>query len=424
MPICGFLPTRPICAVNFRNFGGTAVDHLQKDLFSCIRAALTDEAVKLSGESSVQALYDLAKRHHIIPLVYHGLYKMGADCASVPQFEEVALHFTLHDQLQSNTAFAILDAFSKNGIDHMLLKGTSIKHLYPASEMRLMSDIDILIRESQYEAIRPIMTSLGFKQTSESDHEMTWKKAPKLTVELHMRLIPSYNDDYYEYYRNPWERAVPVADVPHRYVMSHEDEYIFIFTHMTKHYRDGGIGVKHFVDLWLYAERHPAMNGTYVREELTKLGLYEFYENITRTVDVWFASGLPDAITEHITERIVQSGVFGRANKGAAAKAARASARRSGSMAGTRVRETIRSVFLPFSSMQRKYPVLKKIPILLPVFWIVRLVSALVFRRKNVRKIAKYLAKINESDVGDYNRELALVGLRFDLKTDPTKYHH
>ena len=312
---------------------------------------------------------------------------------------------------------------AQNGIDHMLLKGTSLKHLYPSSELRLMSDIDILIRESQYEAIRPIMTAFGFKQTSEADHELTWKKAPKLTVELHTRLIPSYNDDYYEYYKNAWEHAVPVADVPCRFAMPHEDEYIFIFTHMTKHYRDGGIGVKHLVDLWLYAERHPDLDLAYVKRELEALDLFVFYENIVRTLETWFASALPDAITEHITERVMQSGVFGRVEKGTAAKAARVSARRSSSVAGTRVREAIRSVFMPLSSMQRKYPVLKKIPILLPVFWVVRLVNALIFRRKNVRRIAKYIAKINESDVGDYNRELALVGLRYDLKNDPTKYH-
>ncbi len=389
---------------------------LHRDIFACIQAALTGEAAALSRELPIAEMYEIAKAHQIVPLVYHGLYLSEADLSAATEMQTKTLQLTVGDQLQCGALSAILEAFSQNGIDHMPLKGSSIKNLYPSSEMRLMSDFDILIREEQYEKIKPIMLSLGFTEGVESDHELFWHKKPKICVELHKRLIPSYNDDYYEYYKDPWAKAVP-GTAPHRYCMRHEDEYLYIFTHLTKHYRDGGIGIKHLVDLWRYADRYADMDFEYIGEELDKLCLRAFHENITSTIAVWFAHAAPTEITELITERIVESGAYGLTERKKIATAAKASAREE-SVGLAKRKKLLHYLFLPMADMKKRYPVLEKAPILLPLLWVVRWVTAVFGRRDRIRTVAAEIGRLNETTVDGYNRELSAVGLSYDLKRD------
>ena len=46
----------------------------------------------------------------------------------------------------------------------MLLKGALLREMYPEADMRLMGDVDILIKSEQYDGIRQIMLDLGFEE--------------------------------------------------------------------------------------------------------------------------------------------------------------------------------------------------------------------------------------------------------------------
>ena len=45
----------------------------------------------------------------------------------------------------------VIKAFEQEDIDHIFLKGYEIKHCYPVTELRSMSDVDILIRKEDRE---------------------------------------------------------------------------------------------------------------------------------------------------------------------------------------------------------------------------------------------------------------------------------
>ena len=54
-----------------------------------------------------------------------------------------------------------------------------------------------------------------------------------------------------------------------------------------------------------------------------------------------------------------------------------------------RLPERLSCLFLPLKAMQILYPVLVKVPVLLPVFWIWRPISRLLFRPEALKKIVK-----------------------------------
>ncbi len=386
---------------------------LYKNLLTIIKSVLTEVPVTIEDELNYKELYLLSKKHQITPLIFDGLYKIKGSFDGSEQFKKLTLPLLFIDQNQLACLKQIETVFSENKIDYMPLKGSSIKNLYPMPEFRLMGDIDILIKESQYPKIKDILTPLGYVEILESDHELIWKSTAGVTIELHKRLIPSYNDDYYSYYNNPWEKAI--IEDNHRFSMSNEDEYLYIFTHLTKHYRDGGIGLRHMIDIWYYKFKHPSLDMDYINNELEKLELKDFHKNISDTLDVWFNGKEDTELSDHITERIITSGSFGLSEIKKTAYAARLSAKET-SASSAKKKTLLRLIFLPLDTMKEKYPVLIKAPFLLPIMWVVRWIDALFHKRKSISSNASQLSKINSDVVDSYNDELKKVGLKFSSK--------
>lgn len=388
-----------------------------KILFSVIRSALTGTAVDPEPfrglDVDYQALLKLSVKHQITPLVFQGLYTITGDFPGIEKYYDVTFSLMCHDQNQMRCLAQICRLFGDNGIDYMLLKGSSIKSLYPATEMRIMGDIDILIREEQYPKIQELLPQTGLHEEYESNHELVWKSDDGVMVELHKKLIPSYNDDYYTYYVNPWERAV--LQEGSRYAMTAEDEYIYIFTHLTKHYRDGGIGLRHIIDIWYYRRCHPELDMAYVGSELDKLELHRFHDHIWDAICVWFEGAEETELSAYITQRILESGAYGLREKCEMATVARLTAQEDSAEAARR-HKLLTLIFLPYDSMKQKYPILGKAPILLPVYWVVRWVQVLVCKRDRISGQVDSLKKINNENVDAYTRELEMVGLKFDLQ--------
>ena len=172
--------------------------NLQSGIIALLKSAITGQALPLPVDFSMTEVLQQMKSHHISTMLYEGAVCCGvdrADPAMLQLFRQYCKALQI-SELQMQEIKRIFDAFEKNGIDYMPLKGCKMKSLYPKPELRIMGDADILIRNEQREAIARIMESLGFVQENESDHEWVWT-TKGLYLELHKRLIPSYTKDFY-----------------------------------------------------------------------------------------------------------------------------------------------------------------------------------------------------------------------------------
>lgn len=383
-------------------------------LIFAIRSALLGKAEPLPDDFLTEQAMRLIKEHQIAPLVYYGAVNCGLPPA-LPQMQkllEMTVRLISLSESQMLEVQRLRQAFAQNGIDYMLLKGAVLKELYPKPEMRVMSDTDVLIRLEQYEKIRGIMQKLGYTEGVVSDHELHWSK-PAIHLELHKRLIPSYDRRYSEFFGEGWSRAKPMEADVHSYHMSGEDTFLFLFAHFAKHYRDGGIGIKHLTDLWLYRRSQPALDESYIRRALNKLRLDVFYENIMEVCTVWFEAAPPTEKTDFITKVIFCSGAFGTEELQHISWALRIS--ENGDSGKKALRRWKREkVFLPYKRMCMKYPFLKKAPVLLPAMWVVRWGDALIFRRSEVRRQSRDAKQMTAESIDAYRFALGYVGLRYE----------
>ena len=383
----------------------------QSGVTSLVKSALTGEKAEVSENFDWANALNTAKKHQIVPLIYYGIMysEIEAPKDIFAETENITYQCIAVNHNQLYELEKLYRAFEESGIEYMPLKGAVMKCFYPKPEMRTMGDADILIKPLQYEKIRGTMQGLGFREILESDHEFVWDKKT-IHIELHKRLIPSYNKDYYAYYGEGWSFARP--ENKSRFKLSDEDTFIYIFTHYAKHYRDGGIGIRHITDLYIYLSAKPNLNKEYIEAELKKLNLLDFYNNTLHTLNVWLNGERSDEMSDFITEKIFESGSYGTYKAHIMSGAVKAS--KSGR--NVRIKRVIRLIAPPYGHMRDKYPVLKKAPFLLPAMWIVRLTEILFKKRDGIDRQRKELSYISEGNINKYKHDLNYVGLDFNFK--------
>lgn len=389
------------------------MDTSTKGTLALIRAAITGEACTLPDDFQIEQAADMARRHKITGLVYEGAVKCGIDkqCPAMQEmFKRYYADMIRHEQ-QMHMLKKLEAAFQENSIDYLPLKGTILKPLYPQPAARVMSDADILIRMEQYDKIKPIMTQLGFSEGEITGHELHWNH-PHFHIELHKMLMSQRNLDFKRYYGDGWFKAIPESGC--RYTYRKEDHYNFLFIHYAKHYRAGGIGLRQLIDLWVYQRAYPNMDMDYIRTELDGLKLGEFYINTQKMLSAWFENGTLDNKSAFMSDYICSGGCWATTETYRLAETLKTE-HLAGSRKNAKALLFLRAIFPPVKSMKSRYPVLEKAPYLLPVFWPVRWITAVLFRRKNIQATQENLSKQTSEKADAYLEQLQYVGLDFDF---------
>ena len=383
-----------------------------RDILNIIKSGITKETIEISNDFSLNSRVELTNKHNIFTLVYYGFHNCNFPLneALKNSLSNIAINGMYISEQQLYYIKEISSRFDENNIDYMLLKGSVLKHFYPQPEIRRMGDIDILIKETQYNKISELLEDLGFAFRNESDHEIIWSKN-NIVIELHKILMPSYNKDLHKYFGNGWKRAVKANG--NNYIFSDDDMFIYIFSHFAKHYRDAGIGITHMCDLYVFL-KNKKLNEDYIRNELTSLKLYDFYCNLNNTLDVWFENKKNNDITEYITTVIFNSGVYGLQENTIISSALKEKKKFDSIVLG-RIHRIWRKIFPTYRGMKTKYQILKKYPILLPVFWVIRLIDIIFSKRKEISKNLNDICVVNEQQIQEYEIALNYVGLDYNF---------
>ena len=392
------------------------VSEFKRTVIDVIKSAITGEKVVIPEDISVEKIHNLAMKHNAPALLYYGIAN-NVDDQNDPQVESLFLHacqYIALSEYQIKCSKELIAEFELKGIDHMPLKGTILRDMFPKPEMRTMTDADILIRDEQYEEIKPILVDQGYEFVKESGNEYAWRKQD-FYLELHKYLLKPDHSDYFELVGDGWKFAVKDTDTEFGYHMSDEDFFVFQIVHFAKHYRSGGIGLKHMVDMWVYLNHKPNLDLDYVRTELAKVKLDVFTDNVLKTTHAWFDGGEWDETVELMTNVIFKSGSFGtneQANMSAAVK------NKNQKIENSRAKRFFRSVFLPYANMCLLFPVLKKAPILLPFLWVWRIIYTAFNKKGVMTRHYNTIKSLSKENIENYEQQLKAVGLEYRFEED------
>ncbi len=389
-------------------------ENLKKTVIALVNSALSGKSATLPEELDFEALYDFSLKQNLIPLVYYGLVTSGLDKKNPwgQKFFFATCQLIAVSEQQNEQMNRIFAAFEENKIDFLPLKGAHLRGLYPKGEMRAMGDIDILIREEQYDRIEEVMRGLGFAFKEESNHEFVWTLG-KTCVELHRYLIPSYNKDYYAYFGSGWEKATGIPGKS-EFQMTCEDELVYLITHFAKHYRDRGIGVRHLLDIKQYLEQKE-LDMAFLKQQLSKLKLWEFFSHIRDLIAFWFYEGKADDAVRQMENVLFAGGAFGTEEGRRLSEAIKDGMR---GEEKSRKERFISRLFLSYPRMCLLFPILRKLPVLLPFLWVWRFVYTALFKKGKLAQHCRVVSVLSKENIVRHEKNLAMVGLEFRLDSE------
>lgn len=185
------------------------MDRLDKEFISILKGSLCKEAAVEADRELIMPVFKLAQKRRLTCLIYNGLKNSGVEKNEygMPEIMKQAVAVFQLSQIQLAALLKVYDAFEKEKIDYLPIKGAVIKGFYPSAEMREMSDADILVRDEQYKRAKEILTQLGYKKYEELDTVYSCELDGQLELELHKQVMPQNAGLLYDYYKDIFGRA-------------------------------------------------------------------------------------------------------------------------------------------------------------------------------------------------------------------------
>ena len=246
----------------------------------------------------------------------------------------------------------VVERLEKSQIKNALLKGYFMKQLYPRSDFRTMSDIDMLAQKKNFKKIEKIFKELGFtKRDIIKSSEIHFVKG-LLYCEVH----DDINEELSNYYDNVWDMVKLRDGFSYSYQMKPEDFYIYNVYHAAKHFSNGGIGIRMVMDVYVCLQAFKNLDFEYIDAELKKAGIDEFEKAFRAIALNWFSDDKTEI--NSFGEFILYCSTFGareiyfyQDNK------------------RTEKFYWLKQVFVPYDRLKHRYSYLEKAPVLLPFSW-------------------------------------------------------
>lgn len=351
-------------------------------LFCLLRTEITGEKMAHSVDGVSKKLINdtlqLAQFHSVMHLVTDALVKnaLVSDESMMKLCEQYSFSAASEDSRQNYETEQLKTMLLQSNIPFILLKGAVLQHLYPETWMRNSCDVDVLVREEDLErAISLLTEKMGYVLQSRGAHDVSLVLG-NTHIELHYNLMEEGRAKRsFDVLCSVWDSATAVGDTC-EFVMSDEMFYFYHIAHMAKHMHTAGCGVRNFIDIWILNHR-VGFAAQARRDLLAKGGLLTFADAVSALAEVWLSGAEHTALTRDLERFVLYSGTYGSMQSRVAV-----SRSKKGNVA-----YCLSRVFLPYKSMCLSYPQLQRRPILLPIYWVRRIVRILATDtgRTNVR---------------------------------------
>lgn len=354
-------------------------------------------------------IYQLAKKHKIIPILCFAIIKLPKDyIQTILHMESYMLMYKQNLVLDANRSYEterLKSVFNSQKIDFILLKGSFIKHYYPDTFMRRMSDIDILFRGTDFKTLDTIFENLGYKILQKGAKDTAYiNPVNNIKIEMQPHLIDMGYSEWYEYLQDIWEKC---SNDKHEYKMNLEDFYIYHIIHMAKHFKNGGIGLNHILDIYVMNLTFKPMDWSYIENELLKINLYKFNQTMQALVRYWFNNkntiNFSKEDMEMIAEYVFAGGAFGTKKQ------------QETNHIVTRGDHKLsyRKKVFPNSTIMINYygAFLKKHKYFLPLYWIRLNFTRLLNYNKKTKQSIHHMSSITESNISKTEKIFHICGL-------------
>lgn len=386
----------------------------EKFFIELLRSFVTGSDPKVNTDEIDEVLLlELCKRHSLQGVVAY----MVNRCNLTLRDDTVAVLSEAYDRTlmqmmhREGSAVALCKKLSENNIPHILFKGLTISECYPVKELRTYGDVDILVEKKNEQPVRRLMASMGFKHSVTDEGVVNAYVKGRERYEFHTALnVSLIKGD--EYFKNIWDHTVHREDETRMF--DHKFHLSYLISHIEKHVYGSGAGIKMYLDVALYINKHrKEIDFDDLRETLRACGLEKFLFTVLYLCHRWFSLDIPDWVEalqestyEQMCEFTLNGGVFGKQTLENNFETALRNELASGKK-GAKLRVLLGRVFPSVYELYRMYPRYEGKALLVPVAWMTHVIH--VLKDKKLGRI-KMITSANVSSAEEKNAFFEAIG--------------
>lgn len=365
-----------------------------KILFSLIASSFKHNKITFECDNELELTRNIIE-NGLVGLLFQSMDKSSF---KVPKYHQMLSDafgaFVSKDIQQMNLIDQIKTIFNEHQIKHIFLKGSHLKMLYPESYMRGMGDIDVLVLKQDFKKAQDALKQNQFKYVSATSHHHGFESIEGIDVELHQSIISSNEYENEAFLKDVWLHTTQLDKFT--YGLKPEFEYVYLLTHLIRHIRTSGVGIRSLLDMYVFYEsKKNLIDETLLNRYLIENNLDKFNTKVKHLNQIFLIEVKPSELDLVIIDYIRFSGIHGKGLKHDMYLTKRTHEQ-------TRLKKSKLGFFLSevFPSKDRikeSYPYLKKHPWLLPWAWFVRILKQ-VFKVKNTKKRLKSISNDDEVD--------------------------
>lgn len=332
----------------------------------------------------LEKLFEISRAHDVIQIVSEVLYKnnlLPQDLEITKKFQHFQINALYRYVNISREQESIYSVFEANGIDFIPLKGAVMRQYYPDPYMRTSCDIDILVNENVLLTAKNLLVDkLGYKANETIDfHDISLFSPGGVHLELHYNLKEK-RDNLDKQLIKVWDYACNANNANHHKNLTPEFFVFHHISHMVNHFLRGGCGIRSFVDLY-YIKRNINYDPNILSQFLKESNIETFFKTAMHCVSVWFENEKSDKTSNLIKDFVLHGGTYGTKENRISVDQHKQ---------GGRCAFILSRIFIPYDTLKYKYKILEKHKYLLPVMWIVRLIT-LISPEKRKRAQREFL---------------------------------
>ena len=325
----------------------------------------------------LQDVYTVSRRHGLSQLIGDALEKADflGDLPSHKRLRKEVLDSVFSFEKFKYETEQTVQVFEEKRIPFVLLKGAVLRYFYSEPHLRASCDLDILVHEKDIKKAGDLLENvLNYKKIHEGTHHITYTLGDGVNVELHFALIEKHQAvNSYKIAEKVWDYARIKKGFNYQYELREEFIYFYHIAHCATHFEIGGCGIKPVLDLYIL-KRKINCETNEIKQILRKSGLMKFDEYLNKLCDVWFNEKEHNDVTRIMEEFIIDGGAGGTKEQNLILKKHRS---------GGKIGYVFSRLFVPFRELKKDYPILGKIPVLLPFFEVLRWLKLLLKKDKN-----------------------------------------
>lgn len=346
-----------------------------------------------------ERMYRIADYHKVANIVYLGIL---GNSDSVPdkwkeRFFERYQESLLFGETYKESVKEVLTWLDKRSISCIVLTSEVLRDFYQIPEAADTDPLRLYMDAKSYDLVRGYLIDLGYEvdQVYEGAGEHFCRESG-LAIVMYYKL-PFRTAKYTRGMQKLLESACERENYRYIRAFTVEGELIYRMAASVYHYVTDELTMREVLELQIYhsaLREHIRMD--VIQRRLAELHVDELAEKILRISYMWFADrkdeyydGLPDNMSEYdmLEERLITRGMINHETDPQALALAKQIQKELDREKSTervqrlkakirehweKVRKVIRWIFPDYRYMASIYPLLDKVPVLLPIYWLVR----------------------------------------------------